>query len=195
VAAAIVFAVGASDAAAQTADSRHSGFWISFGMGGSGLSCLRCEEHDGTNWPGAGGGGYLALGGTVSAKLLIGAEVTVGFIFDIDEPNADGVAPQAGVNLISAIVQYYPTRSGLHVVAGPAIGNASITGGGHLIEAPGFGVLLGVGYDLRIARKYAITPAVRLGQLLSDGASGDDPLDRVPDKPQLWYMGVAITRF
>jgi hypothetical protein len=185
----------ATAANAQTAVPRHSGFWISLGLGGGGLSCWTCEEHDGTNWPGAGGGGYLALGGTVSPKLLVGAEWTTGFIFNIDEPSENGVAPQAGINLLSAIVQFYPIARGFHLVAGPALGVASITGGGHLIEAPGMGVLLGLGYDLRIARKYAITPAVRFGQLFSDGASGDDPLDTVPDKPQLWYMGVAITRF
>ena len=189
------FGVFASSAHSQSTAPRHSGVWLSFGMGAGGLSCFSCSEPDGTNWPGVGGGGFFAVGGTVSRRLLVGGEITVGFRLNIDEPIPGGTAPQAGVNLISAIAQYYPTSRGFHVVAGPALGVASITGGGNLIEAPGYGVLLGAGYDLRIARNYAITLSVRLGQMLSDGATGDDPINTVPDKPQLWYMGTAITRF
>ena len=184
----------ASSAHAQTRQS-HRGFWVSGGLGGGGLSCLSCDEPGDSRWSGAGGGGYLAAGGTVRRNLLLGGEVTAGFRFDIAEPAPNGVAPQATVTTVSAIAMFYPRTRGLYVLAGPAVGVASITGGGRLIEAPGFGLLLGAGYDLVVGRGFAITPAIRYGQLLSGGAAAPDPRENVPDKAQLFVMGLGITKF
>jgi hypothetical protein len=176
------------------AQQKHGGFWLSGGLGGSGLSCLSCDQPRNNRWSGAGGGGYLAAGGTVTRNLLLGGEITAGFRFDIAEPGANGVAPQATVTLLSAIVVFYPRERGFHILGGPAVGVASITGGGRLIEAPGFGLLLGAGYDLAIGRGFAITPAIRYGQMLSSGTLAPDPRENVPDKPQLFFMGVGITK-
>ena len=185
-----------SQALAQADGSHRQGFWISGGLGGSGFSCASCESPHGSRWSGAGGSGLVALGGTPRRNLLIGGELLTGFQTNNPPTGNSTVGPQLTVLLLAGTARFYPfSRAGLSLAGGAGVGVSSITGGGRLIESPGVGALLGAGYDLKIGRSLALTPWVRLAQMISEATVGDDPFDTVPKNPQLWAMGVALTKF
>ena len=135
----------ATTANAQQAQTRQ-GFWIGAGMGyGSmGISCDGCGSIDREGAP----SGYLKLGATLRPNILLGVE-TNGW-----------TKSEAGARLtmgnISGAVYWYPmVTNGLFVKggAGYSMLDSNIGDG-----TSGFGVLGGVGYDVRVSRNLSITP-------------------------------------
>ena len=135
-------ALGAGRAWAQHPQTRE-GFWIGFGFGyGSlGFSCDGCSGTEGAP------SGYLKLGGTLSPNLLIGGE-TDGWTKSIS-----GTTLTAGN--ASLALYYYPQATGGFFLRG-GVGVAELSGGGS--SESGFGLVTGVGYDVRVARNTSITP-------------------------------------
>lgn len=128
------------------------GFWISFGVGAGNLSwdCDGCTKAD-ANGP----TGFLRLGGTPSAKVLLGAEFN-GWALDVGAADVT-----AGYGAFT--VYWYPSATGGFFLKG-GLGGASwqkkdaITTVGSSSGA----VLLGTGYDWRVGRKISISPMLTL---------------------------------
>ena len=138
------FSVAAS-AQAQNAQTR-DGFWFSGGLGYGVLGCEDCGDYEG------GLSGGLSLGGTISPRFLVGVG-TSGW----------SKSEQGGtltVGLLDARVRFYPsTTGGFFLTGGAGVGSvkASVSGFGSATET-GLGVILGIGYDWRVARNASVTP-------------------------------------
>jgi hypothetical protein len=138
-------AVPSADLAAQMAQVRE-GFWFNGGLGYGTLGCQDCSGREG------GLSGGLAVGGTLSPRLLLGAG-TNGWT-----KTEDGVTLTAGT--LTAQVRFYPSESGgFFLLGGLGIGSVdvAISGWGSDSET-GVGAVLGLGYDVRIARNVSLTP-------------------------------------
>jgi hypothetical protein len=137
-------AVAATSAHAQNAQIR-SGFWFSGGLGYGSLGCDNCG---GTRENGV--TGDLSLGGTISPRFLLGVG-TSGWT-----KSQQGATLTVGT--LDARVRFYPwATGGFFVTGGLGIGTVRQTGLGTATET-GVGTLLGLGYDVRVARNASITP-------------------------------------
>jgi hypothetical protein len=131
--------------AAQAQNTR-SGFWFNGGLGWGSLGCQDCNDRL------SGVTGNLALGGTISRKVLLGVG-TNGWTRE-----EDGVRLSAAT--LTAQVRFYPSaEGGFYMLGGIGYGriDLDVSGVGTTSENAG-GALLGVGYDLRIGRNASITP-------------------------------------
>jgi hypothetical protein len=134
-----------ASAYAQNSQVRQ-GFWISGGLGYGSLGCENCGSREG------GVSGGLSLGGTITPRLLLGAG-TSGW-----SKSEQGAT--LTVALLDARVRFYPqTSGGFFLTGGLGVGSVtgSMAGFGSDTET-GLGMILGVGYDLRVARNTSITP-------------------------------------
>jgi hypothetical protein len=125
---------------------RQSGFWFSAGLGWGSLGCQDCTSRTG------GLSGNLALGGTLSQKLLLGVS---GNGWTKSENGST-----LNVNAITAAARFYPSaRGGFFLIGGLGIGtvSAAVSGFGSGSET-GVGALLGLGYDMKIGPKVYLTP-------------------------------------
>jgi hypothetical protein len=149
----------ATTAFAQQAQTRQ-GFWIGGGLGyGSmGLSCDGCADTDRVGAP----SGYLKLGTTIRQNILLGVETNA------------WTKSELGVRLtmanISGAVYWYPmATNGMFVKAGAGYSALDAGGGG----TNGFGVLGGVGYDIRMTPSLSITPVANWFRGGFDGGSAN----------------------
>ena len=134
-----------ASAEAQNAQVRQ-GFWISGGLGYGLLGCETCPDREG------GVSGGLSLGGTISPRFLLGAGTTGWAKSDAGETLT--------VGLLDARVRFYPsTRGGFFLTGGLGIGSVKGTSAvfGTATET-GVGMILGLGYDMRVSRNASITP-------------------------------------
>ena len=142
----LALAVVTSAASAQTTSDRQ-GFWFNIGIGAGSLGCNDCGGER-TTAPSGG----LALGGTVSRQLLIGA-FSNGWA-----KSEDGVTITAGTLVLG--VRFYPSESsGFFLLGGIGLGriDLAISGFGSAGET-GTGALLGLGWDIPISRSVSVTP-------------------------------------
>jgi hypothetical protein len=141
----------ASTAAAQRPQTRR-GFWIGFGFGGGTLNwdCDGC-----TSQSEGGPTGFVRLGGTTSDKVLLGAEINA-WSLDIGAAKITG-----GVTVF--VVNWYPNAAGGLFLKGGVGGSAFVreTASGEATATSG-ALLLGVGYDIRVAENMSITPVLTL---------------------------------
>ena len=147
-----LLAVGAlGSAQAQRAQTRE-GFWIGFGFG-YGSSSLSCGSGCSftSDSKGGGGAGYLKMGGTLSPKVLLGGEVN-GWVKDVS-----GTTEEVG-NVSAALYLYPAPASGFFVKGGVGFASYMLRNGGSSVSASGFGLLAGLGYDIRVGRKISLTP-------------------------------------
>jgi hypothetical protein len=152
-----VLVVVLSAGAAPAADQERRGFWIGFGAG-YGSAYATCDDNCGGNEREGSGSGYVKLGGTLNERVLLGAEM------NLWTKEKEGVT----LNLYnaSATVTFYPkATSGFFLKggAGLALVDAEVRDESTTITLDlghGFGVLAGIGYDLRVARNISITPSV-----------------------------------
>jgi hypothetical protein len=132
-------------ASAQTPQTRES-LWFSGGLGYGSLGCQDCSGREG------GLSGGLALGGTLSQKLLLGVG-TNGWT------KSEGGATLT-VGTLTALMRFYPSATGgFFLTGGLGLGtvNAEVSGFGSASET-GVGALLGLGYDFRVGRNLSLTP-------------------------------------
>ena len=159
----VTLSLAAAPAAAQHPQTRE-GFWAGVGMGwGSfGLSCDGCAGLDRTGSY----TGYVNVGGTLRPNLLLGAELN-GWT-----KSEDG----ATVRLAnaSAAAYWYPTvQSGLFLKGGMGYSRLSADNGLVSASDGGWGLLMGLGYDMRVARATSITPVLNYFRGAFDGGSAD----------------------
>jgi hypothetical protein len=145
---ALLTALLATTAFAQHAQTR-DGFWLSGGMGyGSlGLGCEGCAD------VGREGGlsGYAKLGGTLRQNILLGVEMN-------GWTKSEGGATISMGNFSGAAYWYPMATQGLFVKAGAGYSILAVDDGFGSANDSGFGLLGGVGYDVRVGRNLSITP-------------------------------------
>ena len=125
-----------------------SGFGISFGLGaGHANFCDGCDELAGT-----GASGYLRLGGYLTPALFLAGESNGWFNGDPSNPD------EASLGGLMGVVQWYPMADrGLYLKGGLGFSYATIYTD---LSTSGFAGSIGAGYDLRIARNFALTPYI-----------------------------------
>ncbi len=133
----------AGSASAQQAQTRQ-GFWIGGGLGYGSLGCEGCGR---TGAP----SGYLKLGGTLRENILLGVE-TNGW-------TKSELGARLTMGNVSGAVYWYPmTTNGLFVKAGAGYSMLDLDTGIGSGSESGFGILGGVGYDVRVGRNLSLTP-------------------------------------
>jgi hypothetical protein len=147
-AATVVLALGVGQLGAQQSQER-KGFWIGFGAGyGSvDVSCDGCGNQDRLGSV----SGFLKLGMTLRPNLLLGGEVNAW------RKKSSGITETLG-NLSAAIYIYPWTNGGFFVKGGGGLASYLASGSGPDLTGTGWGLLAGIGYDLRVGRNISITP-------------------------------------
>ena len=146
----------ASSAAWGQRPQARQGFWIGFGFGG-GAARGDCEGCDFD--AGSGATGYLKLGGTLSPRVLLGAELTswVGTASDAGLATSD-----VTMGFVTAAAYWYPSpSSGLFLKGG--LGYFTLAGDadtGEDLESASAALVLGIGYDIRVGRMLSISPVL-----------------------------------
>lgn len=125
---------------------RRAGFWIGFGLGGGWNTSEGLDDDQR-----AGGALYLRMGGSPSARVLLGGEV-IGWGRDID-----GTTVGRG-NATFSVLFYPDRRGGLFLKGGVGGSNVTIERDGETEAERGFGSTLGAGWDIRLSRKLSLTP-------------------------------------
>jgi hypothetical protein len=168
---------------AQNALDRR-GFWIGFGLGPgyATIDCERCGPGRVDDGPWDGGPGptfYFGMGGAARPNLLLGG-VLEGWGRD-DDPEL------ASIGALSFIVQYYPVRrSGFYLRPALGVGGARLESPELDLETVGMTGSLGLGYDIRVGRRFALSPMASVLQSFSEGTRVNTPLgDQAgPDFPR-----------
>jgi outer membrane protein with beta-barrel domain len=130
---------------AQRAQTRQ-GFWFNGGLGYGSLGCDNCDGREG------GFSGGLSLGGSLSQKVLLGVGTT-GWT-----KSEGGVTLTVGT--LDARIRFYPSATGgFFLTGGLGIGSisAELAGVGSGSET-GVGIVLGLGFDIRIGGNVSLTP-------------------------------------
>jgi len=144
----------ASSASAQKAQTRQ-GFWIGGGLGYGSLGCDGCDRVGAPS-------GYLKLGGTLRQNILLGVE-TNGW-------TKSEFGNRLTMGNVSGAVYWYPmTTNGMFVKAGAGY---SVLDNG-FASTSGFGLLGGVGYDVRVGRNLSVTPVANWFRGSFDGGSAN----------------------
>jgi hypothetical protein len=117
------------------------GAWFNAGLGFGSLGCDDCVEREG------GLSGGLSVGGTLNDRVLIGVGTT-GF--------AKGVEGETlSVGTLDARVRFYPSHTnGFFLNGGIGLGSLRYAGESEF----GLGIMLGVGWDIRMGEKVSLTP-------------------------------------
>ena len=138
---AILFATTATAQQAQT----RQGLWVGGGMGyGSmGISCDGCPDFDREG----GISGYLKVGGTLRQNILLGIETT-------GWTKSEGGATLTMGNVSGAAYWYPMVTNGLFLKGG--VGYSVLDDG--FANESGFGMIAGLGYDVRVGRNLSLTP-------------------------------------
>jgi len=136
----------ATKAATAQHPQTREGFWFNLGLGWGTLGCDDCNSREG------GLSGGLALGGTLSPKLLIGVGTT-GWT-----KSEGGVTLTTGT--LDARIRFYTSPTGgFFLTGGLGVGtiSAELAGFGSDSET-GVGLVLGLGYDIRLGTSASLTP-------------------------------------
>jgi hypothetical protein len=126
--------------------NRRMAFWFNAGFGYGSLGCQDCNGRTGSLT------GGIALGGSVSQKVLLGV-ATTGWAKSENGAELD-------VGTLVAVIRFYPSATGAFFLLG-GLGVGSIHGESSFVGSQtetGFGALLGLGYDIRVGRNVSLTP-------------------------------------
>jgi hypothetical protein len=110
--------------------------------------------------------GYFNIGGTVRPNFLLGAELN-GWT-----KSEDGATVRLA-NASAAAYWYPMVQSGLFLKGGAGYSRLSADDGFASASDGGFGILMGMGYDVRVARATSITPVFNYFRGAFDGGSAD----------------------
>jgi hypothetical protein len=148
--------VSAPSAWAGHPQERH-GFWIGFGGGyGSAYGSFDCDDCEDDEREGS-FTGFLKLGGTLSPNVLLGVESNA---WIKDESDAT-----LTLGSVTGTITVYPSATGgffLKGGFGASIIHTSAEAGTLDVSASktGWGLLAGIGYDIRVGRNISLTPCV-----------------------------------
>jgi hypothetical protein len=155
----LLTALAATPASAQGNPQTRQGFWISFGVGAGSLSCDDCgdESETGTNL-------NLRMGGTLSQKFILGGELNFWTKTEGDVSLTSGH--------MGPVVLFYPSATGgFFLKGGLGIASTSLELGSFTFDEQGIGVTLGLGYDARVGKNFALTPYFDILSGSYDGAT------------------------
>jgi hypothetical protein len=133
-------------ASAQGHPQTRQGFWFNGGLGYGSLGCQDCSGREGAL------SGGLAIGGTLSRKVLLGVGTNAW-------SKSQGGA-RLTVGTVTALIRFYPSSTGgFFLLGGLGVGSvrAQVSGFGSASET-GAGALVGLGYDIRVAQNVSLTP-------------------------------------
>jgi hypothetical protein len=117
------------------------GFWFNAGLGIGSLGCKDCIGREN------GLSGGLSLGATINDRLLLGVGTT-GWA-----KSEEGETLTVGT--LDARLRFYPARkAGFFVTGGFGLGTLRFAGE----SETGLGLVLGVGWDIRVGRNVSLTP-------------------------------------
>jgi hypothetical protein len=169
-----LIALSASPRAWAGHPQERQGFWIGFG-GGYGSAGIDCEDCDTSEREGS-FTLFFKLGGTLNEHVLLGVE-TNGWIKEEGSTTLT-------LGTITGTVTFYPqASSGFFLKAGVGgswvnteerLGSVTVS-----VDKWGWGVLTGIGYDIRVAKSISITPSVNY----YFGQSGDIAILGTPALP------------
>ena len=150
----------ASSAQAQNTHARE-GFWFNVGLGVGSLGCDDCSER--TN----GLSGGLALGGAINQHVSLG-------VFANGWSKSENGATLSAAALTAGLRWYPSATGGFHVLGGLGMSQAelSISGVGSASES-GTGAVLGLGWDMRVAKNVSMTPFWNAFMASFDGGSAN----------------------
>jgi len=137
--------IGAVPALGQHPQTR-KGFWFNGGLGWGSLGCSDCG---GSRTGGLSGG--LSLGGTISPTFLLGGGTSWW-------TKSEGGATLTVGTLDLRARLYTSPKGGFFFTGGIGVGSISAGFGGISASETGFGLVLGLGNDFRIARSVSLTP-------------------------------------
>lgn len=141
---ALLATLGAMPLDAQRPQVRQ-GFWANLGLGVSSLGCDDCGDRE------TGTAVAIALGGTLNQKWQLGGGIH-GWT-----KTEDGVTLTVG--LASALTKFYPSATGgFHLIGGLGIASIDLSVGNVSGTERGWGMLLGLGYDIRVGRNVSLSP-------------------------------------
>ena len=133
--------VPASNAGSSLHPQVRSGFWFNIGMGYGTAGCEDCFTRD------AGLSGGLSLGTAIGDRVLFGVGTT-GFAKEV-------FGELLSVGTLDARIRFYPVKtSGFFMNVGAGLGTLSYGGESEF----GFGMMLGLGWDIRVGRNVSLTP-------------------------------------
>ena len=175
---------GAQRSRASAPPPVSSGLWFAAGLGGgwASVNCAICADA-------AEGGlsGFMRLGGVLSSRVLIGAEVAAW-------AQQDGGVDQSAWAL-SAAALWYPSRRPYYLKGGFGYTTHHADDGVDVVTTWGIGPQVGAGYDLPIATNWMLSPFVNasfgmiMGQVkFNAGTVTNDASVR------LLQIGVGVTR-
>ncbi len=124
--------------------AEHAGLWLSGGLGGGSTS----EDDEGP-------AGYFRIGGSVSQNVLLGGEVA-GMTYDLDGTNVSFANVTFTALFDPALPGGFFAKAGVGFAS--VMTSLDIGGGTFTTDDEGFGVTLGVGYDIRIGGNLYLTP-------------------------------------
>jgi hypothetical protein len=177
------------------AQRRHrSGLWaeVASGPGFVRVVCTGCEEIA----MAAGPGGFLRAGGTITQRAFLGLE-TFGFSDETFGFDPGDTSVVASTGTLAVVLLWFPWRSGVFFKGG--VGAA---GGDFIVTstptqadtAAGWGIAmtLGVGFDMPISRKFAITAnaaafIAAMGDVVLPTRTVDDVIATI------YHAGIGIT--
>jgi len=134
-----------SPAAAVPAAPAREGLWFNVGLGGGALGCDACEGRE------ASVSGALAVGGTLTQRVLIGGGTT-GWTKSVN-----GVSSTVGS--LNAMMRFYPSATnGFFLLGGAGLGTIRGSNGTTTSSETGGSAIVGVGTDFRVGRNTSVTP-------------------------------------
>ena len=123
---------------------KHSGFWLSGGLGGG------WEDADlSFGNRGRGAAAYIRLGGTVNPRVLFGAEI-------LGWGTGDDVDDIARANVTASALVYPSLGGGLFFKGGFGVAGFER----HGFDAEGIATTFGTGFDFRVGRNLYVTPNI-----------------------------------
>jgi hypothetical protein len=191
---AVILALVASADGAAAQGAVRSGFWLEGGWGAGTVrsacsACVSATVAYGTST-------HLRLGGALSSRALLGLE-----LFALHSTNlvlAEGTAPVDAENgSIAPVVIWYVGSSGLFLKGGVGLARGNFTvrapsGEPLTTERTGSTITFGVGFDLGVTRRFALTAnlgmnVAAIGDVSVDDTIADDVVATV------YEAGVGIT--
>jgi hypothetical protein len=132
-------------ASAQGHAQTRQGFWFNGGLGYGSLGCQDCGSREG------GLSGGLALGGSLSQKVLLGAGTNAW------TKSENGATLTVGT--LTALIRFYPSATGgFFLLGGLGVGTIHAEVSGFGASENGVGALVGLGYDIRVGQNVSLTP-------------------------------------